>query len=145
MFDVVTYALLKKKIEQSTSGIVGAEYKDGKLIFTLGDGSILEVPLDISSGVAGALVNESGALVISFSDGTNLTYDAPTLIANALAPVEEKLTQLETQQQQQATNIENLSSNLNDHIQLFEALGLSVVDGQLCITYEENDNYEYNH
>jgi hypothetical protein len=100
MFDVVTYALLKKKIEQAATGITGAEYKDGKLIFTLGDGSKLEVPLDISSGVAGALVNESGALVISFSDGTNLTYDVPTLIANALAPVENRLTQLESSQQE---------------------------------------------
>ena len=130
MFDVVTYALLKKKIEQAATGITGAEYKDGKLIFTLGDGSKLEVPLDISSGVAGALVNESGALVISFSDGTNLTYDVPTLIANALAPVENRLIQLESQQQE--TN-NKLTSHVND----FEALGLSVVDGLLCITYNE--------
>lgn len=137
MFDVVTYALLKKKIEQTATGIVGAEYKDGKLIFTLGDGNKLEVPLDISSGVADALVNESGALVISFSDGTNLVYDVPTLITNALAPVENRLTQLESSQQELNTALEN-------HINDFNSLGLSVVDGQLCITYnlKENDNYE---
>ena len=124
MFDIVTYALLKKKIEQAATGITGAEYKDGKLIFTLGDGSKLEVPLDISSGVAGALVNESGALVISFSDGTNLIYDAPTLIANALAPVENRLTQLESSQQE-------LTQALENHIDDFDSLGLSVVDGLL--------------
>ena len=136
MFDVVTYALLKKKIEQAATGITGAEYKDGKLIFTLGDGSKLEVPLDISSGVAGALVNESGALVISFSDGTNLIYDVPTLIANALAPVENRLTQLESSQQE-------LTQALENHVNDFDSLGLSVVDGQLCITYnEENDGNE---
>ena len=136
MFDVVTYALLKKKIEQAATGITSAEYKDGKLIFTLGDGSKLEVPLDISSGVAGALVNESGALVISFSDGTNLTYDVPTLIANALAPVENRLTQLESSQQE-------LTQALENHVNDFDSLGLSVVDGQLCITYnEENDGNE---
>lgn len=136
MFDVVTYALLKKKIEQAATGITGAEYKDGKLIFTLGDGSKLEVPLDISSGVAGALVNESGALVISFSDGTNLIYDVPTLIANALAPVENRLTQLESSQQE-------LTQALENHVNNFDSLGLSVVDGQLCITYnEENDGNE---
>ena len=136
MFDVVTYALLKKKIEQAATGITGAEYKDGKLIFTLGDGSKLEVPLDISSGVAGALVNESGALVISFSDGTNLTYDVPTLITNALAPVENRLTQLESSQQELNTALEN-------HINDFNSLGLSVVDGLLCNTYnEENDGNE---
>lgn len=137
MFDVVTYALLKKKIEQAATGITGAEYKDGKLIFTLGDGSKLEVPLDISSGVAGALVNESGALVISFSDGTNLIYDVPTLIANALAPVENRLTQLESSQQE-------LTQALENHVNDFDSLGLSVVDGQLCITTynEENDGNE---
>ena len=136
MFDVITYALLKKKIEQAATGITGAEYKDGKLIFTLGDGSKLEVPLDISSGVAGALVNESGALVISFSDGTNLIYDVPTLIANALAPVENRLTQLESSQQE-------LTQALENHVNDFDSLGLSVVDGQLCITYnEENDGNE---
>lgn len=129
MFDVVTYALLKKKIEQAATGITGAEYKDGKLIFTLGDGSKLEVPLDISSGVAGALVNESGALVISFSDGTNLIYDVPALIANALAPVENRLTQLESSQQE-------LTQALENHIDNFDSLGLSVVDGLLCITYK---------
>lgn len=136
MFDVITYALLKKKIEQAATGITGAEYKDGKLIFTLGDGSKLEVPLDISSGVAGALVNESGALVISFSDGTNLIYDVPTLIANALAPVENRLTQLESSQQE-------LTQALENHVNDFDSLGLSVVDGLLCITYnEENDGNE---
>ena len=136
MFDVVTYALLKKKIEQAATGITGAEYKDGKLIFTLGDGSKLEVPLDISSGVAGALVDESGALVISFSDGTNLIYDVPTLIANALAPVENRLTQLESSQQK-------LTQALENHVNDFDSLGLSVVDGLLSITYnEENDGNE---
>lgn len=136
MFDVITYALLKKKIEQAATGITGAEYKDGKLIFTLGDGSKLEVPLDISSGVAGALVNESGALVISFSDGTNLIYDVPTLITNALAPVENRLTQLESSQQE-------LTQALENHIDDFDSLGLSVVDGLLSITYnEENDGNE---
>ena len=136
MFDVVTYALLKKKIEQAATGITGAEYKEGKLIFTLGDGSKIEIPLDISSGVAGALVNESGALVISFSDGTNLIYDVPTLIANALAPVENRLTQLESSQQE-------LTQALENHVNDFDSLGLSVVDGQLCITYnKENDDNE---
>ena len=136
MFDVITYALLKKKIESASTGIADAKYENGKLIFILGDGSTLEIPLDISSGVAGAQINENGALVISFSDGTNLTYDAPTLIRNALVPVENQLTQLESQQQE--TN-----NKLTNHINDFEALGLSVVDGLLCITYnEENDGNE---
>ena len=81
-------------------------------------------------------ISDSSQATISFSDGTNLTYDAPTLIRNALAPVENRLTQLESQQQE--TN-----NKLTNHINDFEALGLSVVDGLLCITYnEENDGNE---
>ena len=108
MFDVVTYALLKKKIEQAASGIQDIKYQDGVLIFSLADGNRIEVPLDISSGVAGAAINENGALEISFSDGTKLIYDVPTL-------VEQKL---------------------DEHITLFESLGLSVIDGKLHMTYE---------
>ena len=115
MFDVVTYALLKKKIEQAASGIQDIKYQDGVLIFSLADGNRIEVPLDISSGVAGAAINENGALEISFSDGTKLIYDVPTLVQNAIAPVEQKL---------------------DEHIALFESLGLSVIDGKLHMTYE---------
>jgi hypothetical protein len=132
MFDVVTYALLKKKIEQAATGITGAEYKEGKLIFTLGDGSKIEIPLDISSGVAGALVDESGALVISFSDGTNLIYNVPALIANALAPLEEKQAALENQ-------LTNINTALDKHIEDFNDLGLSIVDGLLCMTYNNSE------
>ena len=121
MFDVITYALLKKKIEQAASGIQDIKYQDGKLIFSLADGNTIEVPLDISSGVAGALVDESGALVISFSDGTKLIYDVPSLVENSLAPVKEQVTANTT---------------------LLEDLGLSVVNGMLHLPYEGGETNE---
>ena len=64
MFDVLTYALLKKQISMAAAGIEKVEFIDGTLIFTLPDGSTISTPLDISSGVAGASLNEEGALVI---------------------------------------------------------------------------------
>ena len=131
MFDVVTYALVKKLIGQAATGISGVEYKDGKLIFTLSDGSTIETALDISTGVAGARLNEEGALVIEFSDGSSLAYAAASkedlrVLKEDVAALDKKLEKTET--------------NLNEAIQTlsssFEDLGLSVVDGCLNITYE---------
>ena len=137
MFDVVTYALVKKMIGQAATGIQKVEYTDGKLIFTLADGSVMETPLDISTGVAGASLNEEGALVIEFSDGTSLTYAAAT--KEDLQKVEEKVNTL-------GENLENLTishNTLNEShaalTQAFEDLGLSVVDGKLNISYEEGE------
>lgn len=134
MFDVVTYALVKKLIGQAATGISKVEYKDGKLIFTLPDGSTIDTPLDISSGVAGASLNEEGALVIEFSDGTSLTYAAA--LKEDLQKVEEKVSEL-------GTNLETLTSSHNTLYEAFNDLGLSVVDGKLNITFEkENESNE---
>lgn len=51
LFDVVTYALVKKMIGSAATGIEKVEYKDGNLIFTLPDGSTISTPLDIESGI----------------------------------------------------------------------------------------------
>ena len=130
MFDVVTYALVKKLIGQAATGISKVEYKDGKLIFTLPDGSTIETPLDISSGVAGASLNGEGALVIEFSDGTSLTYAAA--LKEDLQKVEEKVNTL-------GENLQTLAASHNTLNEAFNDLGLSVVDGKLNITYEEGE------
>jgi len=130
LFDVVTYALVKKLVGQAATGISKVEYKDGKLIFTLADGSTIDTPLDISSGVAGASLNEEGALVIEFSDGTTLTYAAAT--KEELQAIEEKVNTL-------GENLENLTASHNTLNEAFNDLGLSVVDGKLNITYEKEN------
>ena len=130
MFDVVTYALVKKMVGQAAAGITNVEYNDGKLIFTLPDGSTLETPLDISSGVAGASLNEEGALVIEFSDGTSLTYAAAS--KEDLHKVEEKVTNL-------GTNLDNLVASHNTLYEAFNDLGLSVIDGKLNITFKKEN------
>lgn len=138
MFDVVTYALLKKTISQAATGIEKVEYKDGKLIFTLPDGNIVETPLDIKgSDVKNISLNTEGALVVEFNDGTNLVFAAAT--KEELAKVEKKVETLETSY----TNLNEAHNTLNEaHAMLadfVDDLGLSVVDGKLNITYNEGE------
>ena len=130
MFDVLTYALLKKQISMAAAGIEKVEFIDGTLIFTLPDGSTISTPLDISRGVAGASLNEEGALVIEFSDGTSLTYAAAT--KQDLQNLEEKVDALGKSHE----NLAEAHHNLNE---AFYDLGLSVVDGKLNITYEKEN------
>lgn len=138
MFDVVTYALLKKTISQAATGIEKVEYKDGKLIFTLPDGNIVETPLDIKgSDVKNISLNSEGALVVEFNDGTNLVFAAAT--KEELAAVEKKVETLETSY----TNLSEAHNTLSEaHTMLadfVDDLGLSVVDGKLNITYNKGE------
>ena len=138
MFDVVTYALLKKTISQAATGIEKVEYKDGKLIFTLPDGNTIETPLDIKgSDVKNISLNTEGALVVEFNDGTNLVFAAAT--KEHLAKVEKKVETLETSY----TNLNEAHNTLSEtHAMLadfVDDLGLSVVDGKLNITYNEGE------
>ena len=138
MFDVVTYALLKKTISQAATGFEKVEYKDGKLIFTLPDGNTIETPLDIKgSDVKNISLNSEGALVVEFNDGTNLVFAAAT--KEELAKVEKKVETLETSY----TNLNEAHNTLSEaHAMLadfVDDLGLSVVDGKLNITYNEGE------
>ena len=138
MFDVVTYALLKKTIGQAATGISKVEYVDGKLVFTLADGTIVETPLDIqSSDVKNISLNEEGALVVEFNDGTNLIFAAAT--KEDLAAVEEKVNVLETSYSELSEAHNNLYEAHSMLAAEFEDLGLSVVDGKLNITYSEGE------
>ena len=138
MFDVVTYALLKKTISQAATGFEKVEYKDGKLIFTLPDGNTIETPLDIKgSDVKNISLNSEGALVVEFNDGTNLVFAAAT--KEELATVEKKVETLETSY----TNLNEAHNTLSEaHAMLadfVDDLGLSVVDGKLNITYSKGE------
>lgn len=138
MFDVVTYALLKKTIGQAATGISKVEYVDGKLVFTLADGTLIETPLDIQgSDVKGISLNEEGALVVEFNDGTNLIFAAAT--KEALAAVEEKVEVLETSYSELSEAHNNLYEAHSMLAAEFEDLGLSIVDGKLNITYNEGE------
>lgn len=138
MFDVVTYTLLNKAIRQAATGISKVEYIDGKLVFTLVDGTIVETPLDIqSSDVKNISLNKDGALVIEFNDGTNLIFAAAT--KEDLAAVEEKVESLETSYSELNEAHNNLYEAHSMLAAEFEDLGLSIVDGKLNITYNEGE------
>ena len=138
MFDVVTYALLKKTISQAATGIEKVEYKDGKLIFTLPDGNTIETPLDIKgSDVKNISLNTEGALVVEFNDGTNLVFAAAT--KEELAKVEKKVETLETSYTNLSEAHNTLSETHSTLEQAFDDLGLSVVDGKLNITYNKGE------
>ena len=138
MFDVVTYALLKKTIGQAATGISKVEYVDGKLVFTLADGTVMETPLDIQgSDVKSISLNEEGALVVEFNDGTNLIFAAAT--KEDLAAVEEKVNVLETSYSELSEAHNNLYEAHSTLANFVDDLGLSVVDGKLNITYSEGE------
>ena len=132
MFDVVTYALLKKQIASAATGIEKVEYKDGNLIFTLPDGSTISTPLEFESfgGENIELDSITNTLTFKFNDGTSLSYAAPSV---------EQFQQVEKNLEDLKASHDSLSES---HLQLkdaFESLGLSVVDGKLNITYQKEN------
>ena len=131
MFDVVTYALLKKQIASAATGIEKVEYKDGNLIFTLLDGSTINTPLEFESfgGENVELDTSTNTLIFKFNDGTSLSYAAPSI---------KQFEELEKSLEDLTASHNSLSENHTTLQSAFEALGLSVVDGKLNITYEED-------
>ena len=131
MFDVVTYALLKKQIASAATGIEKVEYKDGNLIFTLPDGSTISTPLEFESfgGENIELDTSTNTLTFKFNDGTSLSYAAPSV---------KQFEELEKSFEDLTASHNSLSESHSTLQAAFESLGLSVVDGTLNITYEED-------
>lgn len=76
MLDLITYALLKSKISEAATGIQGAEIKEGELVFTLSDGSIVS---------AGKLWDENSSPI------TNINFEDSALIVEHLSGEKETL------------------------------------------------------
>lgn len=76
MLDLITYALLKSKINEAATGIQGAEIKGGELVFTLSDGSIVS---------AGKLWDENSSPI------TNVKFENSVLIVEHLSGEKETL------------------------------------------------------
>lgn len=86
MLDVITYAILKKAVNSAVTGINKVEYKNGKLIFTLADNTIIETPLDMQeSNVKNIFLNNENSLVVEFHDNTNLII--PIVLDSMLHPI----------------------------------------------------------
>ena len=76
MLDLITYALLKNKINAAATGIQSAEIKKGELIFTLSDGSVVS---------AGKLWDENSSPI------TNVKFEDSVLIMEHLSGEKETL------------------------------------------------------
>lgn len=76
MLDLITYALLKNKINAAATGIQSAEIKKGELIFTLSDGSVVS---------AGKLWDENSSPI------TNVKFEDSVLIVEHLSGEKETL------------------------------------------------------
>lgn len=87
MLDLITYALLKSKINEAATGIQGAEVKGGELIFTLSDGSIVSAGKlwDNESSPITNVSFEGSLLIVEHLDGKKETLDLP---ANGVKNVE---------------------------------------------------------
>lgn len=122
MLDLITYALLKKKIEEAATGISDIRYENGALIFELADGSTTSTPIDFPEADVPTFQYESeeNLLKISYSDGTIL--QVPTWNEARTAALEEKTISLE------------------NSVGRLENLGLFVKDGKLHIQYTQGDD-----
>ena len=87
MLDLITYALLKGKINEAATGIQGAEVKGGELVFTLSDGSIVSAGKlwDNESSPITNVSFEGSLLIVEHLDGKKETLDLP---ANGVKNVE---------------------------------------------------------
>ena len=79
MLDLITYALLKGKINEAATGIQGAEVKGGELVFTLSDGSIVSAGKlwDNESSPITNVSFEGSLLIVEHLDGKKETLDLP--------------------------------------------------------------------
>lgn len=74
--DIVTYALLKKKIETAATGIADI-YKDGdELVFVMADGSEFRVE-DATKDIIDVAIDQDNYIVITYVDGTTTVSDNP--------------------------------------------------------------------
>ena len=79
MLDLITYALLKSKISEAATGIQGAEIKEGELVFTLSDGSIVSAGKlwDENSSPITNVKFENSALIVEHLSGEKETLNLP--------------------------------------------------------------------
>ena len=73
--DIVTYALLKKKLSSVVSGISGYEVDGQTLRITTTDGQVLEMTFptpEDGKSITDIKINEKNHLICSLSDGTEI-------------------------------------------------------------------------
>ena len=79
MLDLITYALLKSKISETTTGIQSVKVENGELVFTLSDGSIVSAGKlwDENSSPITNVKFEDSALIVEHLSGEKETLNLP--------------------------------------------------------------------
>lgn len=133
MLDLITYALLKSKINEAATGIQGVEVKEGELVFTLFDGSVVS---------AGKLWDENSSPI------TNINFEDSTLIVEHLSGEKETL----NLPQNGVKNVELQGTNLIftffDNTQLVaplsgkEIIAAEIKDNHLIFTFSDSSTLD---
>jgi hypothetical protein len=135
--DVVTYALLSKKISGLASGIQSAVVNGTTITFTMNDGSVQEMifpePEDGIS-VTGMTIDENNNLICELSDGNSINAGEIPTITTVETIVEEKV------QEQIETQLDNTIQEKIDQA-IEETLGGGSGDGSDSSTDDEIDSW----
>ena len=76
MTPIEVYAILRRKIDTSATGVKDI-YKDGSdIVFVMGDGSEIRME-DATQDIIDVAIDEDGYIVITYQDGTTTKSDEP--------------------------------------------------------------------
>lgn len=74
--DVITYAILKKKIEAAATGIVDIRKEDGYIVFVMQDGTEFRIE-DSTKDIIAVDIDEDNYIVVTYEDETTTKSDKP--------------------------------------------------------------------
>ena len=74
--DVITYALLKKKIESAATGITDIHKEDGYIVFVMADGSEFRIE-DSTKDIIDVDIDDERYIVVTYEDQTTTKSDTP--------------------------------------------------------------------
>lgn len=93
--DIVTYALLNKRIKGLTSGVQSATVNGTTITFTMNDGSTQTMTFsepEDGISVAGMVIDENNHLVCTMTDGSTIDAgEMPTISSDVETLIEQKI------------------------------------------------------
>lgn len=75
--DVITYALLKKKIDSAATGIESIEKDGHDIVFKMSDGQEFRIEDDAGRDITDIDIDEDRYIVVTFDDDTTVKSDVP--------------------------------------------------------------------
>lgn len=75
--DIITYALLKKKIDSAATGIESIEKDGHDIVFKMSDGREFRIEDDAGRDITDIDIDEDRYIVVTFDDDTTVKSDVP--------------------------------------------------------------------